>query len=177
MKQRIGIVGGGQLGRMLTEAAHKLGFLVTVLDPMPDSPGGQVADAQIIGSFKGKDKIFELADISDFITFEIELANAEALEELISRGVAVNPEPKVLKIIKDKFEQKVFLRDKMRRRTTRYGPCDPRGSSGTPCDRASGPESESAGTGARPVGDRDSRKRSAIPPTTMASSPERRPTT
>jgi phosphoribosylaminoimidazole carboxylase PurK protein len=111
MKKRIGIVGGGQLGRMLAQAAHKLGFLVTVLDPTPDSPAGQIADAQIIGSFKDKDKIFELADVSDFITFEIESANAEALEELIAHGKAVNPEPRVLKIIKDKFEQKVFLRE------------------------------------------------------------------
>ncbi len=111
MKKRIGIVGGGQLGRMLIQAAHKLGFLVTVLDPTPNSPAGKIADAEIIGSFKDEDKIFELAEVSDFITFEIESANAEALEELISRGAIVNPEPKVLKIIKDKFNQKVFLRD------------------------------------------------------------------
>lgn len=111
MKKRIGIVGGGQLGRMLAQAAHKLGFFVTVLDPTPNSPAGQVSDEQIIGSFKDKDKILELADVSDYITFEIESANAEALEELVARGVVVNPEPKVLKIIKDKFEQKVFLRD------------------------------------------------------------------
>ena len=102
MKKRIGIVGGGQLGRMLIQAAHKLGFLVTVLDPTPNSPAGKIADAEIIGSFKDEDKIFELAEVSDFITFEIESANAEALEELISRGAIVNPEPKVLKIIKDK---------------------------------------------------------------------------
>ena len=109
MKQRIGIVGGGQLGRMLAQAAHKLGFFVTVLDPTPGSPAGLVADAQIIGSFKDKEKIFELADVSDFITFEIESANKDALEELVTCGVVVNPEPRVLQIIKDKFEQKVFL--------------------------------------------------------------------
>ena len=111
MKQRIGIVGGGQLGRMLVEAAHKLGFLVTVLDPTLGGPAGQVADDQIIGSFKDKDKILELAKVSDFITFEIESANAEALEELEGMGYKVNPSHKVLKIIKDKFDQKVFLRD------------------------------------------------------------------
>ncbi len=111
MKQRIGIVGGGQLGRMLAQAAHKLGFYVTVLDPQAGSPAGQVSDAQIVGSFKDKESIFKLAEVSDFITFEIESANAEALEELVVRGVSVNPEPNVLKIIKDKFEQKVFLRE------------------------------------------------------------------
>ena len=109
MKKTIGIVGGGQLGRMLAQAAHKLGFLVTVLDPTPNSPAGQVADKQILGSFKDKEKILELGRESDFITFEIESANDEALEELIKEGKSVNPSPKTLAIIKDKFNQKVFL--------------------------------------------------------------------
>lgn len=109
MKKTIGIVGGGQLGRMLAQAAHKLGFLVAVLDPTPNSPAGQVADKQIIGSFKDKEKILELGRSSDFVTFEIESANAEALEELIKEGKSVNPSPKTLSIIKDKFNQKVFL--------------------------------------------------------------------
>lgn len=109
MQKRIGIVGGGQLGRMLAQSAQKLGFYVTVLDPTPNSPAGQVADNQIIGSFKDKEKILELAKVSDFITFEIESANAEALEELVSQGVPVYPSPHTLKIIKDKFAQKVFL--------------------------------------------------------------------
>jgi 5-(carboxyamino)imidazole ribonucleotide synthase len=111
MKKTIGIVGGGQLGRMLAQAAHKLGFLVTVLDPTPNSPAGQVADKQIIGSFKDKEKILELGGECDFITFEIESANAEALEDLIAQGKIVNPSPKTLAIIKDKFNQKVFLRE------------------------------------------------------------------
>ena len=109
MQQRIGIVGGGQLGRMLAQAAHTLGFYVTILDPTPNSPAGQVSDAQIVGSVKDKEKIFKLAEVSDFITFEIESANAEALEKVMAKGIPVNPEPKTLKIIKDKFEQKVFL--------------------------------------------------------------------
>ena len=78
--QIIGIVGGGQLGRMLTIAAHKLGFKVIVLDPTPNSPAAQVADRQIVGSFKDTEKIFELADVCDVMTFEIESANAEALK-------------------------------------------------------------------------------------------------
>ena len=96
---------------MLAEAGHKLGFYITVLDPTQNGPAGQVADAEIIGSFKDKDKILELADVSDYITFEIESANADALDELEARGVPVHPSPKTLKIIKDKFEQKVFLRE------------------------------------------------------------------
>ena len=109
-KKTIGIVGGGQLGRMLTDAAHKLGFKVVVLDPQANSPAGQKADEQILGDFKNRDDILRLAKVSDFITFETESADSGALEELIARGMSVNPDPKVLKIIKDKFNQKAFFR-------------------------------------------------------------------
>lgn len=105
----IGIVGGGQLGRMLAQAAQKLGFKVIVLDPTEGSPAGLIADKQIIGSFKDKEKITELSKEVDFITFEIESANSEALDEIIKLGIPVNPDPKILKIIKDKFGQKAFL--------------------------------------------------------------------
>lgn len=111
MSKTIGIVGGGQLGRMLTDAAHKLGFLVTVLDPTPNSPAGQIADKQIIGSFADEEKIKELAKEVDYMTFEIESANAKALEELTTSGYPVNPSSKTLTIIKDKLRQKEFLRD------------------------------------------------------------------
>src|SRR4051812_19288131 len=109
MKKRIGIVGGGQLGRMLTEAAKKLGFLVTVLDPTPNSPAGQVADAQITKSFKDAEAIEELAKVSDFLTFEIESANAEVLRRLAAEGHDINPSPETLSTIKDKLNQKEFL--------------------------------------------------------------------
>ncbi|MES2315390.1 MAG: 5-(carboxyamino)imidazole ribonucleotide synthase [Patescibacteria group bacterium] len=108
-KKTIGIVGGGQLGRMLTNAAHRLGFKVIVLDPTPNSPGGQVANKQILGSFKDKDKILELAVESDYLTVELEGINEEALFEIIKSGKPVNPDPNILKIIKDKFSQKAFL--------------------------------------------------------------------
>lgn len=107
----IGIVGGGQLGRMLTEAAHNLGFRVIVLDPTENSPAAQVADEHIVGGFKDSEAIKKLASKVDVLTFEIESANAEALDELVAEGKKVFPEPKTLKIIKDKFEQKVFLRN------------------------------------------------------------------
>lgn len=105
----LGIVGGGQLARMLTEAAHTLGFRVIVLDPTLNSPGGQVADEQILGSFTDAKKIRELAEKSDFVTFEIESANNEALLE-VSKLKPVNPAPGTLAIIKDKYAQKVFLK-------------------------------------------------------------------
>jgi phosphoribosylaminoimidazole carboxylase (NCAIR synthetase) len=95
---------------MLTEAAHNLGFRVIVLDPTDSSPAAQVADEHVVGSFKDAEAIKKLASKVDVVTFEIESANAEALDELIAGGKNVFPEPKTLKIIKDKFEQKVFLR-------------------------------------------------------------------
>jgi phosphoribosylaminoimidazole carboxylase PurK protein len=111
MNKTIGIVGGGQLGRMLTEAAHSLGFAVAILDPLQNCPAAQIADIHIEGSFKDKEKILILARISDYITFEIESANSDALTELVAQGVSVHPSPEVLSIIKDKFKQKTFLRN------------------------------------------------------------------
>jgi len=110
MKNRIGIVGGGQLGRMLTIAAKKLGFTVNIIDPTPHSPAGQVADHQIVAAYNDEEAIRKLAKISDFLTFEIELANASILDELAKKGITINPSAKTLTIIKDKLEQKKFLR-------------------------------------------------------------------
>ena len=107
----IGIVGGGQLGRMLAQAGQKLGFKIIVLDPTPNSPAGQLSDEQMVGSFKDKDKILELSEKVDALTFEIEGVNIEALEEIESSGKSVHPSPKILKIIKDKFAQKTFLKN------------------------------------------------------------------
>jgi phosphoribosylaminoimidazole carboxylase PurK protein len=109
-KNVIGIIGGGQLGRMLVEAAHKLGFLVVVLCDSEDSPAALVADRTVIGSFKDGEAIKKVAELSDFLTFEIEGADADTLNELVASGVKVNPAPSVLALIKDKFEQKTFLR-------------------------------------------------------------------
>ncbi|MDO8583513.1 MAG: 5-(carboxyamino)imidazole ribonucleotide synthase [bacterium] len=106
---RIGIVGGGQLGRMLTQSAKKLGFYVTIIDPTPQSPAGQVADRQIIADYKDEKAILQLAKVSDFITFEIELANNNTLNKLVKKGKIVNPSPKTLGIIRDKLKQKEFL--------------------------------------------------------------------
>lgn len=108
----IGIVGGGQLGKMLGEAAHKLGCKVVVLEMSESCPARSIADEFILGSFKDKDKILELAEKVDVVTFEIESANAEALEILVQHGKEVHPSPATLKIIKDKYNQKVFLKEK-----------------------------------------------------------------
>lgn len=112
MSGSIGIVGGGQLGRMLTFAAKQMGFSVVVLDPTPQSPAGQVADEQIVADFTDEGAIRLLAEKVSFMTFEIELANADILADLVSKGVIVQPSPDTLSMIRDKWMQKVFLSDR-----------------------------------------------------------------
>src|SRR3990167_5847739 len=109
MKQRIGSVGGGQLGRMLGFAAKRLGFYVSVINPTPNSPAGQVVDNQIVADYADETAIRKLAAQSDFLTFEIELANAKILEALAKTDLQINPSAKTLTIIKDKLLQKQFL--------------------------------------------------------------------
>jgi phosphoribosylaminoimidazole carboxylase PurK protein len=104
---KIGIVGGGQLGRMLALAAIPLGFEVTVLDPNLDCPAS-VCAKQIVGSFKDAAAIKQLAANVDFMTFEIESANAQALTQLAADGKRINPTPTMLSLIKDKYAQKLF---------------------------------------------------------------------
>ena len=108
--KKIGIVGGGQLGKMLTIAAKQLGFFVTIIDPTPQSPAGQVADEQIVATVIDPLAIRKLAASSDVITFEVELANDEALFETLKAGIPVNPSPQTLGIIRNKLRQKVFLK-------------------------------------------------------------------
>lgn len=108
MKKKLGIIGGGQLGMMMAEAAQKLKISTIVLDPTPQSPAGQITD-QIVGDFKDPTEIEKLASDAEFVTFEIESANAKALKNLELQNVQVNPSSKSLEIIQDKFLQKHFL--------------------------------------------------------------------
>lgn len=110
MKNRVGIVGGGQLGRMLGIAAKQMGFHVTVSDPTPKSPASHVVDEQIVGAYGDAAATKKLAQLSDFLTFEIEHIDTRTLQILADRGMHVNPAPKTVEMIKDKFVQKQFLR-------------------------------------------------------------------
>ncbi len=106
----LGVVGGGQLGRMLAEAAAPLGVEVIVLDPTPDCPAAPVVRDQIVGEFDDPDAVSELAGRVDAITFEIELADADLLSDVTSTfDVTVNPAPSTLAMIEDKLIQKRTL--------------------------------------------------------------------
>ncbi len=109
-QKTIGIVGGGQLGRMLTIAAKTLGMSIIVSDPTPNSPAGQVADQQIIGGYKDEKTTKELAKHVDVLTVDAEFVNDDVLEELGKKGIPVHPSPKTIRIIKDKLQQKTFLK-------------------------------------------------------------------
>nr|WP_205831485.1 5-(carboxyamino)imidazole ribonucleotide synthase [Bacillus sp. RO2] len=75
----IGIIGGGQLGRMMALSAKAIGFKIAVLDPTPDSPCGQVADIEITAAFSDMEAIKKLASLSDVVTYEFENIDYEAL--------------------------------------------------------------------------------------------------
>ncbi|MFC6988322.1 5-(carboxyamino)imidazole ribonucleotide synthase [Haloplanus sp. GCM10025708] len=106
----LGVVGGGQLGRMLAEAAAPLGVDVVVLDPTPDCPAAPVARDQIVGDFDDADAIRELAARVDALTFEIELADADAIRSASAEaGVPVQPSPETLRKTGDKLAEKELL--------------------------------------------------------------------
>ncbi|WP_177346298.1 5-(carboxyamino)imidazole ribonucleotide synthase [Nitrosotalea sinensis] len=112
MTKSLGIIGGGQLGMMLTEAAKTMPEYisdVTVLDPTENCPASRSGAKQIVADFKDKNAIVELALQSDVITYEIESGDSEVLESLHGE-VAINPSPSTLRVIQDKYLQKKFLR-------------------------------------------------------------------
>jgi 5-(carboxyamino)imidazole ribonucleotide synthase len=106
---RIGIIGGGQLGKMIAQEAKRMSFEIIILDPSEDCPASSLSDELILADFKSELAIRKLAKKSDVITYEIELANSKALKSLESRRYPVYPSPETLRIIQNKFRQKSFL--------------------------------------------------------------------
>ena len=111
MTKTLGIIGGGQLGMMIAEAAKKMPNEISkiiVLDPTENCPAAQVGADQIIADFKDKEAIIDLANKSDIITYEIESGDSDVLKS-VENNVEINPSPETLKVIQDKFLQKSFL--------------------------------------------------------------------
>ncbi len=108
---RVGIIGGGQLGRMMVKAAKRLGCTCVVLDPTPGSPAGQVAGHQIVGDYHDPAKLRELVESCDVTTFDIEDIDTETLLELEREGCLIHPAPGVLAVVQDKLTQKQALAD------------------------------------------------------------------
>ncbi|MGQ0771430.1 MAG: 5-(carboxyamino)imidazole ribonucleotide synthase [Nitrososphaerota archaeon] len=111
MKQVLGIIGGGQLGMMLTEAAKTMPEHISeiiVLDPTENCSAAQAGAKQIVADFKDEKAILELASRVDILTYEIESGNSDVLKIAESK-TTINPSPETLRIIQDKFLQKSFL--------------------------------------------------------------------
>jgi len=104
----IGVIGGGQLCRMMCEAATPLGFEIVFLDPTSDAPASPVARDQIVGDFDDDDAVRRLIARSDVLTYDIELADPNLIER-INPGIPVHPHPETLAFIQDKLVQKNTL--------------------------------------------------------------------
>jgi len=104
----LGLMGGGQLGRMFTHAAQALGFRVCVLEPTPDSPAGQVADEQIVGAYDDANALDRLASRCRAVTTEFENVPAAALSRLAQR-VRVAPAPETVAVAQDRSLEKRFI--------------------------------------------------------------------
>ncbi len=107
----IGILGGGQLGRMLALAAARLGFKVTVLTPEADAPASAVSARTLAADYDDAAALAELAASCQVITFEFENIPARALETLAGMGAALAPGPRALAVAQDRFDEKTFLND------------------------------------------------------------------
>lgn len=108
--QIIGIVGGGQLGQMMTLVAKEMGFRVIILDPQADCPAGQVADDQIVAAYDDQSQIMALAKRVDVLTYEFENVDAQTIEA--AQAYTWIPQgTKALRIAQDRLLEKQFLVD------------------------------------------------------------------
>ena len=109
---KLGIIGGGQLGKIMSQKAKKMGFHVTILDPTFNCPAAQVSDKHIMGGFHDKEKLEQLVQETDVTTFESEHVETSILKELFDHGHIIHPSPYVIELIQNKYEQKKLLDEK-----------------------------------------------------------------
>jgi len=106
---KLGIIGGGQLGKIMSQQAKKMGFQVTILDPTYNCPAAQVSDKHIMGGFGDREKLEQLVQETDVTTFEIEHVDTSILKELYGHGHNIHPSPYLIELIQNKYEQKKLL--------------------------------------------------------------------
>ena len=112
LQRRVGVLGGGQLGRMMAQDASRLGIQLTVLDPQPACPAALVGAQQLLGAFNSAAEVRRLAEQVDVLTMEIEHVNVAALDEVEKAGLAVQPSADTIRVIQDKYRQKVHLQQR-----------------------------------------------------------------
>jgi len=106
----IGIIGGGQLGRMLAMAAARLNLRTVILEPQADCPAAQVANAQIVAAYDDAGALAELARLCDVVTYEFENVPVAAAA-MLAQSVPVYPPPRALEVSQDRLVEKSFIRD------------------------------------------------------------------
>ena len=108
---KIGVLGGGQLGRMLQQKALCLGLDLAFIDPDENAPCKEVSARFFKGDLKDFETVYSFGKGKDVVTIEIEHVNVQALEKLQQEGVKVFPQPNIIKIIQDKGLQKIFYKE------------------------------------------------------------------
>ena len=108
--KKLGIIGGGQLGKMLLSECNKMNIYTSILDPNKNSPCKNLSNKFYCGDFNDYDTVYSFGKDCDLITFEIEHINVDALESLEKIGKAIYPKSKTLRIIQDKNLQKSFFK-------------------------------------------------------------------
>jgi len=107
---RLGILGGGQLGRMLIQEAINFNVSVSVLDPDANAPCRKLCDYFEVGALDDFDTVYKFGKRVDLLTIEIEKVNVDALEKLEEEGVVVYPQARIIRLIQDKGLQKEFFK-------------------------------------------------------------------
>lgn len=108
---KIGILGGGQLGRMFIQEAINFDVEIHILDSDPDSPSSKIAHHFHLGNILDFDAVYKFGQDKDVVTIEIENVNVEALEKLEAEGIKIYPQPALVKMVQDKGLQKEFYRN------------------------------------------------------------------
>ncbi|MEM9337551.1 MAG: 5-(carboxyamino)imidazole ribonucleotide synthase [Bacteroidota bacterium] len=107
---RIGVLGGGQLGRMLIQSAMNYNLNISILDPDPNAPCVHLVKDFTVGKLTDEETVYEWGKRFDLITIEIENVNINALKRLENEGVKIYPQPDVIELIQDKRKQKTFYK-------------------------------------------------------------------
>ena len=107
---QIGILGGGQLGRMVIQSAIDFNLNIHIIDPDPNAPCKDIAQSFTVGKLTDYDAVMDFGKDKDLITIEIENVNTEALKALQKMGKKVFPQPEIIELIQDKRKQKTFYK-------------------------------------------------------------------
>lgn len=106
----IGLLGGGQLGRMMIQSAINYNLNISILDPDPNAPCAHIVQNFTVGKLSDEEVVFNWGKDFDLVTIEIENVSVAALKRLEAEGVKVYPQPKIIELIQDKRKQKTFYK-------------------------------------------------------------------